>query len=150
MVMMMKIGFSCDHTAQDLKATLIEHTKALGYETVDYGFCPDYPVAGVRVAHAVVNKECDLGIILCGTGAGISMAANKVKGIRAVNCSEPYTARLARMHNNANILSLGARVVGPELAKMIVEEFLKAEFEGGRHARRVGIIGDIEEGKQVE
>ncbi len=142
----MKIGFSCDHTATDLKNALMEHIASLGFETVDYGFCPDYPVAGYRTARAVAANECDLGIIICGTGAGISMAANKVKGIRAVNCSEPYTARLSRMHNDANILSIGARVVGTELAKMIAEEFVKAQFEGGRHARRVGIIADIENG----
>ncbi len=142
----MKIGFSCDHTATDLKSALMEHIAALGHEAVDYGFCPDYPVAGFRTARAVAAKECALGIIICGTGAGISMAANKVKGIRAVNCSEPYTARLARMHNDANILSLGARVVGTELAKMIAEEFVTAQFEGGRHARRIAIIADIENG----
>ncbi len=146
----MKIGFSCDHTATELKDALIEHVRSLGHETVDYGFCPDYPLAGHRVGNAVVSGGCELGIILCGTGAGISIAANKVKGVRAVNCSEPYTARLARMHNNANVLAIGARVVGSELAKMIAEEFVTAEFEGGRHARRIGIIADIEAGKQPE
>ncbi|MFA9379594.1 MAG: ribose 5-phosphate isomerase B [Acetanaerobacterium sp.] len=146
----MRIGFSCDHSATELKDALMEHVRGLGYETIDYGFSPDYPVAGYRVAKAVAGAQCELGIILCGTGCGISLAANKVKGIRAVNCSEPYTARLARQHNNANILAMGARVVGSELAKMIAEEFLKAEFEGGRHARRVGIITDIENGKEPE
>lgn len=146
----MKIGFSCDHTATDLKAALIEHIAALGFETADYGFCSDYPVAGYRTAKAVADGECELGIVLCGTGAGISIAANKVKGIRAVNCSEPYTARLSRMHNDANILAMGARVVGTELAKMIAEEFVKATFEGGRHARRIGIIADLENGTLPE
>ena len=120
----------------------------LGYEVINYGTdstesC-DYPVYGEKVGQAVASKEVDLGILICGTGVGISLAANKVKGIRAVVCSEPYSARLSRQHNNTNILALGARVVGIELAKMIIEEWLNAEFEGGRHQRRVDMIMDIE------
>ncbi len=144
------IAIACDHAATELKAQLIEHVTALGYEIKDYGQSNDYPVAGYRVAKAVASGECELGIVLCGTGCGISLAANKVKGIRAVNCSEPYTAKLARQHNNANVLAMGARVVGSELAKMITEEFLKATFEGGRHERRVNIITDIENGNYPE
>ena len=144
------IAIACDHTSGELKAQLIEHVGTLGYEIKDYGIEKDYPVAGYRVAKAVASGECTLGIVLCGTGCGISLAANKVKGIRAVNCSEPYTAKYARLHNDANVLAMGARVVGTELAKMITEEFLKASFEGGRHARRVDIITDIENGKFPE
>lgn len=144
------IAIACDHAATELKAQLIEHVTALGYEIKDYGQSNDYPIAGYRVGKAVASGECELGIVLCGTGCGISLAANKVKGIRAVNCSEPYTAKLARQHNNANVLAMGARVVGSELAKMITEEFLKATFEGGRHERRVNIITDIENGNYPE
>ena len=104
----------------------------------------DYPIYGEKVANAVASGEVDLGILTCGTGVGISLAANKVKGIRAVVCSEPYTAKLSRMHNNTNILAFGARVVGPELAKMIVDEWLNAEYEGGRHQVRVDMIAEIE------
>ena len=105
----------------------------------------DYPVYGEKVARAVVSGEVDQGILICGTGLGISLAANKVKGIRAAVCSEPFTARMARQHNNCNILAFGARVVGGELAKMIVETWLDTEFEGGRHQRRVDMISAIEE-----
>ena len=119
-----------------------------GYEVVNYGTdshesC-DYPVYGEKVGRAVAAGGVDFGIVICGTGLGISLAANKVRGIRAVVCSEPYTARLARQHNDANVLAFGARVIGIELAKMIVDEFLSAKFEGGRHQRRVDMIMDIE------
>ncbi|SDN13480.1 ribose 5-phosphate isomerase B [Acetanaerobacterium elongatum] len=147
---MKNIGIACDHTAVELKEQLMEYIQTLGYDIKDYGMEKDYPIAGYRVANAVASGECALGIVLCGTGCGISLAANKVKGIRAVNCSEPYTAKYARLHNDANVLAMGARVVGSELAKMIAEEFLKAEFEGGRHERRVNIIKDIENGKFPE
>ena len=104
----------------------------------------DYPVYGEKVGRAVVSGEADLGIAICGTGLGISLAANKVKGVRACVCSEPYTAKLSRMHNNSNVLAFGARVVGSEFAKMITEAWLDAEFEGGRHERRVQMLMDIE------
>ena len=93
---------------------------------------------------AVANGDVDLGILICGTGVGISLAANKVEGVRAVVCSEPFSAKLSRIHNNTNVLAFGARVVGSELAKMIVDEWLGASFEGGRHQRRVDMIMDIE------
>lgn len=96
-----------------------------------------------------MGNEADLGITICGTGVGISLAANKVKGIRACVCSEPYTARLSKQHNNSNILSFGARVVGQDLAKMIVDEWLAAEFEGGRHQKRIDMIAEIEEKREV-
>ena len=144
----MRIGIGNDHSALELKAEIIEFVEAMGHEIVDYGTkttdsC-DYPVYGEAVGCAVVNKEVDLGILICGTGLGISMAANKVKGVRAAVCSEPFTAKMSRAHNNANIIAFGARVVGAELAKMIVDAFLNTEFEGGRHQRRVDMLMDIE------
>ena len=144
----MKLAIGNDHTALELKKEVMAHLEEKGYELIDYGTYTsdrcDYPVYGEKVARAVVSGEADLGILICGTGVGISLAANKVHGIRAVVCSEPYSAALARRHNNANIVAFGARVVGPELAKMIVDSFLDAEFEGGRHAERVNMIMDIE------
>ncbi len=145
----MKIAIGNDHTALEMKKEIIGYLEERGCEVVNYGTdstesC-DYPVYGEKVARAVAAKEADLGVLICGTGVGISLAANKVHGIRAVVCSEPYSAELARRHNNANIVAFGARVIGPELAKMIVGAFLDAEFEGGRHARRVDMISAIEE-----
>ena len=146
----MRIGIGNDHSALEMKAEIIEYLQERGHEVVDYGTnsaksC-DYPKYGEIVARAVVNHEVDQGILICGTGLGISLAANKVKGIRAAVCSEPFTARMARMHNNCNILAFGARVIGPELAKMIVEVWLDTDFEvGGRHQRRVDMISDIED-----
>lgn len=145
----MKIGFGCDHTAIELKNTLMEHLKEKGHECVDYGaYDPgvkvNYPDQGQKVAEAIVNGEVEKGVLICGTGIGISLAANKVPGIRAAVCSEPYSAKLTVEHNDANIIAMGARVVGPELAKMIVDEFFEANFQGGRHAVRVQLIKDIE------
>ncbi len=144
----MKIAIGNDHTAVDLKNTISDYLKELGYEVINLGTdsresC-DYPIYGEKVGRAVADGEANLGIAICGTGVGISLAANKVKGIRAYVCSEPYTAKLSRMHNNSNVLAFGARVVGDELAKMIVKEWLDAEFEGGRHQRRVDMIMEIE------
>jgi ribose 5-phosphate isomerase B len=144
----MKIGIGNDHVGYEMKQEIIDHLKERGYEVVDYGAYSsercNYPVYGEKVANAIVNGEVDLGVLICGTGVGISLAANKVKGIRACVCSEPYTAKLSRMHNNAQIIAFGARVIGPELAMMIVDEFLNAEFQGGRHAERVALITEIE------
>ena len=145
----MRIGIGNDHVAVELKRIIQEHLEGQGLEVVNYGTdstdsC-DYPIYGERVARAVAAGEVDLGILICGTGVGISLAANKVKGIRAAVCSEPYTARLARQHNNANILAFGSRVVGSEMAKMMVDEWLQAEFLGGRHGRRVELLTKIEE-----
>ena len=144
----MKIAIGNDHTALEMKAAIKAHLEENGYEVLDLGTnstdsC-DYPVYGEKVGRAVVDGEADLGIAICGTGVGISLAANKVKGVRACVCSEPYTAKLSRMHNDSNVLAFGARVVGVELAKMIVDEWLNASFEGGRHQRRVDMIMDIE------
>ncbi len=147
----MKIGIGNDHSALELKAEIIGFLKEKGHEVIDYGTnstesC-DYPVYGEKVARAVASGEVEQGILICGTGLGISLAANKVRGIRAAVCSEPYTARMARQHNNCNVLAFGARVVGAELAKMIVDTWLSTEFEGGRHQRRVDMIMAIEENK---
>ena len=145
----MKIAIGNHHLAVELKNHITKYVEAKGYEVVNFGTdssesC-DYPVYGEKVARAVASGECDLGILICGTGIGISLAANKVKGIRAAVCSEPYSARLTRQHNNANIIAFGARVVGQAMAEMIVDEFLNAEYEGGRHQRRVDMITAIEE-----
>ncbi len=144
----MKIAIGNDHSAVELKNHIAQFVEKMGHTVVNFGTdssdsC-DYPVYGEKVANAVAGGECDLGILICGTGIGISLAANKVKGIRAAVCSEPYSARLTRQHNNANIIAFGARVVGPAMAEMIVSEFLNAEYEGGRHQRRVDMITEIE------
>ena len=144
----MKIGIGNDHSALELKAEIIELLKEKGHEVVFHGTnspesC-DYPVYGEKVGRAVASGEVERGILICGTGLGISLAANKVKGVRAAVCSEPFTAKMSRAHNNCNILAFGARVVGAELAKMIVETWLDTEFEGGRHQRRVDMLMDIE------
>ena len=147
----MKIGIGNDHAAVDMKNEISEYLKEKGYEVVNYGTdsnesC-DYPVYGEKVGEAVAHGDVDLGILISGTGVGISLAANKVEGIRAVVCSEPYTAKLSRQHNNTNILAFGARVIGIETAKMIVDEWLNAEFMGGKHERRVNMLMDIEKRK---
>lgn len=146
----MKIGIGNDHVAVELKRIISEYVISLGHTVVNYGTdCTerfDYPISGEKVARAVANHEVDRGIVICGTGGGISLAANKVKGIRCILCSEPYTAKLSREHNDTNMLAFGARVVGSELAKMIVHEWLQAEYEGGRHQRRIDMIHAIEEG----
>ncbi len=144
----MKIAIGNDHTALLLKDVVIGHLKEKNIEVLDLGVnsqeSVDYPIYGEKVAKAVVAGEADLGILICGTGVGISVAANKVDGIRAVVCSEPYTAKLAKMHNDTNVLAFGARVIGDEMAKMIIDNWLEVEFEGGRHQRRVDLITDIE------
>lgn len=145
----MKIAIGNDHTAVELKKIIKEFVESKGYEVIDLGTnstesC-DYPLYGEQVGRAVVEKRADLGIAICGTGVGIAIAADKVKGVRTCVCSEPYTAKLSRMHNNTNVLALGARVVAGELAKMITEAWLDAAFEGGRHQRRVDLIAEIEE-----
>lgn len=144
----MKIAIGSDHAGYQLKAFLTEYIQSQGHHCENLGgFAPeriDYPVAGERVARAVASGEYDKGVLICGSGVGISIAANKVPGIRTVVCSEPYSAKMAREHNDANILAMGERVVGQELAAMILDAFLQAEFEGGRHAKRVALITEIE------
>ena len=144
----MKLAIGNDHVAVEMKNEIMAHLKDRGIEVINVGTdTPDrfnYPVSGYKVAKMVANGEVDGGVLICGTGVGISLAANKVKGIRACVCSEPYTARLSKQHNNTNIIAFGARVIGVELAKMIVDEWLDAEFQGGRHAERVDMIMEIE------
>ena len=135
----MKIAIGNDHTAIEMKNAIVDHLLERGFDVLNLGTdspesC-DYPVYGEKVGRAVVSGEADLGIAICGTGVGISLAANKVKGIRACVCSEPYTAKLSRMHNDSNVLAFGARVIGIEMAKMITDEWLDAEYQGGRHQR---------------
>ena len=142
------IALGSDHGGFALKQELMKHLEARGLEYKDYGTYSDascdYPVYGKAVAHAVASGECERGIIICGTGIGISMAANKVKGVRAALCGDCFSAEMTRKHNDANVLALGARVVGPGLALKIVDTFLENEFEGGRHARRVALLSEIE------
>ena len=144
----MKIAIGNDHSAVELKNIIVDFLKEKGIEVLNLGTdssesC-DYPVYGEKVGRAVVSGEADLGIAICGTGLGISLAANKVKGVRACVCSEPYTAVMSRRHNDANVLALGAGITGPNLAKRMVEIFLSTEFEGGRHARRVALVDSIQ------
>ena len=144
----MKLAIGNDHVAVEMKREIKAYLEEKGIEMLDVGTNSTerfhYPISGYRVAKLVAAGEVDGGVLICGTGVGISLAANKVKGIRACVCSEPYTAKLSRVHNNSNVLAFGARVVGSELAKMITEAWLDAEFEGGRHERRVNMIMEIE------
>ena len=147
----MRIAIGNDHVAVELKNHIKKHLEEKGFEVVNFGTdsterC-DYPIYGKKVAEAVASGECDFGVLICGTGVGISLAANKVEGIRAVVCSEPYSAKLSREHNNTNIVAFGARVIGIATAEMIVDEFFAAEFEGGRHQKRVEMISAIERGE---
>ena len=143
-----RIVLSSDHAAIPLRQAVAAHVEAQGFEVVDIGpTTPEsthYPKHGEAAARRVASGDCRLGIILCGTGQGIMMAANKVKGIRCGVCADTFSARMIRQHNDANMLSLGARVVGEGLALDIVDAFLTAEFEGGRHATRVEMIEALE------
>jgi len=144
----MKIVIGNDHSAVTLKQEIMEYVKSFGHEVVNFGVdtteSDNYPDTGAKVGRAVAAGEYDCGILICGTGVGISIAANKIKGIRAAVCSEPTTARLVKQHNNANIIAFGARIVGLEAAKDIVKAYLEAEFEGGRHQVRIDMISDLE------
>ena len=146
----MKLAIGNDHAAVEMKKQISAYLSEKGYEIINVGNDDpldrqdDYPIYGDRVARLVADGKADLGICICGTGVGISLAANKVPGIRACVCSEPYTAQLSRRHNNTNVLAFGARVIGIELAKMIVDAWLNAEFEGERHQRRISMIAEIE------
>lgn len=144
----MKIAIGNDHAAVEMKNVIKAYLEEKGIEVINLGTdtneSVDYPLYGEKVGNAVMSGEAELGIAICGTGVGISIACNKIKGIRAVCCSEPYSAKLSRIHNNSNVLCFGARVIGTELAKMIVDEWLEAEFIGGRHQKRVDIISEIE------
>lgn len=145
----MKIALGADHGGYLLKNEIAKYLKDEGYEIVDFGTnseesC-DYADFSLKVSQSVVNKECKYGILVCGTGIGISIAANKVPGIRAALCSDTFSAHATREHNDANVLALGARVVGTGLALDIVKTFLNAEFEGGRHVGRIEKITAIEQ-----
>ncbi|MCR4955262.1 MAG: ribose 5-phosphate isomerase B [Lachnospiraceae bacterium] len=144
----MKLGIGNDHAAYKMKLQIKEYLESLGHEVVDYGCDSEesvhYPVYGEKVGRAVASGEVEAGVLICGTGVGISISANKVKGIRAAVCSEPVTARLVKEHNNANIIAFGERIVGIETAKAICSAWLDAKFLGGRHATRVDMMMDIE------
>ncbi|GAA3020044.1 ribose 5-phosphate isomerase B [Tetragenococcus solitarius] len=144
----MKLALGSDHVGWELKQEINEYLQSLGHEIVDFGAYSsertNYPTYGKKVAEEVAAGHFDGGVLICGTGVGISISANKVKGIRAVVCSEPYTAKLSKQHNNTNIVAFGSRVVGIDLAKMIVKEWLEASYEGGRHTKRVQMISEIE------
>lgn len=145
----MKIAIGNDHVALKMKLQIKEYLQENEIEVIDVGThsserC-DYPIYGEKVAQLVVSGKADYGILICGTGVGISLSANKVNGIRACVCSEPYSAKLSKQHNNTNILAFGSRVIGIELAKMIVNEWLNAEYEGGRHQKRIDMLTAIEE-----
>lgn len=144
----MNIAIGNDHTALGLKRAVIELLDELGHQYEDHGTnstesC-DYPVSGEAAARAVVSGRCQLGIVICGTGVGIGIAANKVHGARCAMVSEAYSAQMAREHNNANMLAIGARVLAPEAAQLVVRAFLTAEFLGGRHQRRIDQVAEIE------
>lgn len=145
----MHIAIGNDHVALEMKKEICAWLKEKGIEITDVGTNSserfNYPVSGYKVAKLVADKKVDAGVLICGTGVGISLAANKVRGIRACVCSDPYTARLSKQHNNTNIIAFGARVIGIETAKMIIEEWLNAEYEGGRHQARIDMIHEIEE-----
>jgi len=143
----MKLAFGSDHAGYDYRQMLMEHAKELGHEVIDMGpfskeSC-DYPVYGKAVAEAVSKGEADRGILICGTGFGISLAANRMKGIRCVNASEEYTVKLSRHHNNSNMISIGARVVGTEKAISLMDTFLTEEFDGARHQRRIDLVDSL-------
>ncbi len=144
----MKIAIGCDHGGLDHKNAIVEHLKERGFEVTDFGIYEnvsvDYPDIAVKVTSAVVSNECDRGILVCGTGIGMSMAANKVKGIRAAVCSDHFSVKYTRLHNNANILCLGGRVIGIGTALELVDLYVDTEFEGGRHQNRIDKITAIE------
>jgi ribose 5-phosphate isomerase B len=144
----MKIAIGSDHGGFSVKEIAKPHLEKLGYEVIDFGTnTPDschYPIYAEKVARAVASGEADKGILICGTGIGMSIAANKIPGIRAAAVSDCFTAKATRQHNDSNILCLGERTVGPGLALMLMETFLTTEFEGGRHQTRVDMISALE------
>ncbi len=145
----MKLAIGNDHVAVQMKNEIMEYVRNKGIEIINVGTDSEerfnYPVSGYRVGKMVASGEVDGGILICGTGVGISLAANKVHGVRACVCSEPYSAKLSKQHNNSNIIAFGSRVIGIETAKMIVDEWLNAQYEGGRHQKRIDMIAEIEE-----
>ena len=150
----MKVAIGCDHGGINLKPLLIDYLEKKGIEYVDYGChdktSVDYNEYALKVSNAVANGECDKGVLICGTGIGMSIVANKVKGIRCSLCSDSYSAKMTRAHNDSNMLAMGARVIGIEVAKEIVAAWLDTPFEGGRHQVRVDMITAIENGEVIE
>jgi len=153
----MKLAIGNDHTAVEMKSQIKKYLSDKGIEILDVGIDTaedfHYPIIGYKVGKLVADGDVDGGILICGTGIGISLAANKVKGVRAGVCSEPCSAKLSKEHNNTNIIAFGARIIGVEMAKMIVDEWLNAEFkgaDGGRHKTRVDMIMEIEEKGRIE
>ena len=150
----MKIAIGNDHVGVELKQYLIKHLEGMGHEVVNFGCdspeSTDYPIYAERVARAVVSGECEKGILICGTGIGISISATKIHGVRCALCSEPVSARLSREHNDANIVAMGARTIGPVMAEEIVDVFLNTGFQAGRHQRRVDKIMALDRGESVQ
>ena len=150
----MKIAIGNDHGGVELKRHLVQYLEGKGFEVVNFGSdvteSTDYPIYAERVGRVVVSGECDRGILICGTGIGISISANKIHGVRCALCSEPVSAQLARQHNDANIVAMGARTIGPVMAEGIVDVFLNTEFQGGRHQRRVDKIMMLDRGESVQ
>lgn len=142
------IALGCDHAAYTVKENIKDYLTSLGYKVLDLGSHNeervDYPDYGIAVGEAVAQGKCQKGIVICGTGIGISISANKVKGIRAAVCSEPVSARLSKEHNNSNVLAFGSRIVAPEYAREIVKAWLEATFEEGRHSKRIEKIAAYE------
>lgn len=149
----MKIAIGNDHVGVELKQHLADYLRGKGHEVVNFGTddtaSNHYPIYAEKVAKAVLSGEFDRGVLICGTGLGISIAANKVRGIRCAVCSEPVSARLSRQHNDANIVAMGARMIGPVMAEAIVDAFLDTEFLGGRHQLRVDMIAKLENGEEL-
>jgi ribose 5-phosphate isomerase B len=150
----MKLAIGNDHVAVEMKKEIKAYLEGKGIEMIDVGTNStdrfNYPISGYKVAKLVAAGKVDGGVLICGTGVGISLAANKVHGIRACVCSEPYTAKLSKQHNNSNIIAFGARVIGIETAKMIVDEWLAAKYEGGRHQVRIDMLKEIEETQKLK
>jgi ribose 5-phosphate isomerase B len=139
-----KIAIGCDHAGYLYKAKLIDHLSSKGYEVINMGTdgpeSVDYPLYAKKVSKAVASKEADFGILICGTGIGMSIAANKTKGIRASLCTDLVMAEFTRRHNDSNVLCMGARIIAYEMAEMIADKYLSTEYEGGRHQRRVDML----------
>ena len=145
----MRVAVGCDHAGFSLKKVVVGYLQEAGHEVLDEGTfgeesC-DYPEFGERVALRVVSGEAERGIAICATGVGMAMVANKLPGVRAALCNDTYTARYSRLHNDANVLTLGARVIGPGVAEEILRVWMETPFEGGRHSRRLGKLSEIEE-----
>lgn len=148
-----KIAIGADHGGFELKGIIASHLRSLGFDVIDVGTDSDescdYPIFASRLCDVILRGDSELGILVCGTGIGMSIAANKHRGIRAACCSDTFSARLTRMHNNSNVLCIGARVVGSGLALDLVDAFIGAGFEGGRHTERLSLIDRIESGERL-